>query len=100
MKHKVQQMTDTWMELSGGNEGEAAAVMSNFQSQRTVQPFVYSGNKTAVERYGINCLSTMHSCKKACGAGAKGATNVFRRQLVAASAHGPMSTEEVGAYLQ
>lgn len=100
MKRKVKQLTDTWMELSGGNEGVAAAVMSNFQAQRAVQPFVYNGNKTAVERFGINCQSTLHSCKKSCGAGVRGGTNLLRRQLIAAGAHGPMSTEKVGVFLQ
>ena len=96
MKRKVQKLTETWMELSGGKEDVAASVMSNFQSQRVVQPFVYSDNKTAVERFGINCQSTLHSCKKACGEGAKGRTNLLRRELIAAGAQGPTAPEEVG----
>ena len=96
MKRKVKKLTDTFLTISEGKEDVAASVLSNFHSQRAVQPFVYNGNKSAVERFGMNCQATVHRCKNACGAGAKGLTNLLRRGVVAAGAQGPMAPEKVG----
>ena len=84
-----------FLEVSGGDEDTAASVLSNFATQRVVQPFVYHNDETVAQRFGLNCQATLQAAKVACGKGCKGHTNLFRRELIAAGAKGPISKEEV-----
>lgn len=88
-----------FLEVSGGDEDTAASVLSNFTTQRVVQPFVYQDGETAAQRFGLNCQSTLQAAKVACGKGCKGHTNLFRRELIAAGAKGPISKEEVSVII-
>ena len=73
----------------------AAKVLSNFVAQRVVKPFVYKAERSEVERFGVNCQSTILALKDACAEGQKGAVNLLRRGLISAGAQGPISNEKV-----
>lgn len=92
-------MTEVFLEISGGNAGTAAEVLSNFATQQVVKPFLYQADKTVVERFGKNCQSTVLAAKKACAKGFKGRTNLLRREIIAAGANGPLAKEKVGNML-
>ena len=90
-------MTEVFLEISGGNAGTAAEVLSNFATHQVVKPFLYQADKTVVERFGKNCQSTVVlAAKKACAKGFKGRTNLLRREIIAAGANGPLAKEKVG----
>ena len=96
IKRKVKRLTDVFLEVGDGDEDTVVMVFSNFSNQRVVKPFVVNDGKSAVQRFGRNCQLTLLAVKESCDKGVKGVTNLLRQGLIAAGAHGPISTEQVG----
>ena len=52
LRQKVTNLTKTFLEQSGGDSRVAADILSNFEAQRVVQPFVFRYPQTETERVG------------------------------------------------
>ena len=95
MKAKVARLTKAFLQESCGNEKTAAQLLSNFEAQRAVAPFVYRG-PTDLSKAGANVRDTVLATKQS---SRKVGTpvDIMRRHLIAGSATGQLaSAHEVG----
>ena len=101
MKRAVASLTDTFLAKAGGDEEHAASLLSNFLSQRLVQPFIYvnPSDKSPVEKFGSNAQTTLLALKRhisCCKPGSP--ADIMRRHIIASGASGPLTSEEVGVF--
>ena len=95
MREKVKCITDTFFNLSRGNQESAALLLSNFVSQRAVKPFVFESNETDITRFGNNVRDTLLAAKNLSkGTHQRGVSNLLR-QVIASGAQGPLSQSQV-----
>ena len=95
MSRRVASVTDAFLQASAGDEKIAAQVMSNFQSQRAVTPFVFHEIKNPVEKFGSNVADTIASIKSTTNGSYATGFNTARHCLIASGASGPLSKNDV-----
>ena len=96
MIRKVATLTSTFLTESEGEEQKAALLLSNFLSQRCIQPFVFRENKTPTEVFGKNVAETVKAVKASkMGRHSGTRADILRRNLLAGGAHGPLSQEKI-----
>ena len=88
-------MTEVFIEESGGDEKRAAQILSNFQSQRAVAPFVFQETQSPVEKFGSNVAKTIMGIKSTAAGSYPTAVNRARQCLIASGATGPLSNNDV-----
>ena len=97
MQRSVKKVTDTFFEVSAGDETVAAQVLSNFQSQRAVAPFVFRKIRNPLEKFGSNVAETIKGIKSTTDGSYVTAFNTARHCLIASGATGPLSSTAVRA---
>ena len=81
--------------MSRGDEAKAAVLLSNFLSQRTVQPFIFTSNNEPVARFGKNIRDTILAAKKSSSGTRLLPVEKLLRSAIASGARGPLSRQEV-----
>ena len=97
MKEKVALVTNTFFETSGGSGTIAAQVLSNFMSQRVIQPLVPVAKheqESALGRFALNCQETVAKIKEFTRKSGTPA-DMMRRNVMAAGAQGPLSSAKL-----
>lgn len=97
MIRKVTALTSTFLAESNADKQQAAALLSNFLSQKVVQPFVFREDQTPVEKFGKNVVATVKAAKKSNRCSGTPA-DMLRRTAIVCGAHGPLSKEKVCSY--
>ena len=92
MKAKVARLTKSFFNESCGNEKTAAELMSNFEAQRAVQPFVFRDNRTDLQNAAKNMRDTVIAIKQHSSSHKAGTPqDILRRSIITASASGKLS---------
>ena len=94
MKRKVSKLTAVALDEGDGDEDTTAQLIANFMSQRVVSPFVRLPTKTPRDNFAANAITTLKEARKValkpgCPA------DMYRRAVISAGAHGPMSPNPV-----
>ena len=92
MQRDVKEVTDAFLKASRGDDTVAAQIMSNFQSQRVVAPFLYHEVKSPLEKFGSNTIMGIKSTTDGSYCADVGKA---RHCLITAGATGPLSKNEV-----
>lgn len=95
MQRDVKAVTDAFLQASRGDEDHAAQIMSNFQSQRSVVPFVYHEVKSPLEKFGNNVADTIKGIKRTTDGTYCTPVNNARHCMITAGAFGPLSQNPV-----
>ena len=95
MKRGIKALTQVFLKESGGDEKRAAQILSNFQAQRAVAPFVFHEKEKPVEKFGKNVAETIMGIKSTSNGSYPTAINRARHCLIASGASGPLSNNDV-----
>lgn len=93
MKTKVATLTKTFLQSSGGNVEQAAALLANFNAQQAVRPFLQTKD-SPIKRFGNNVRSTLEAIKLTTRASGTPA-DMMRRSIIVAGAEGPLAPEQL-----
>ena len=96
MRRKVARLTQTLYDEGYGDSNKTAQVFCNFVSQLAVKPFmsVSPKSETPQHKFGVNALATLAKAKECCNKPGSPA-DMFRRNVIAAGATGPLATKQV-----